>query len=283
MQKSVTELQIIAAKLRMEALKTISYPGKGHIGGSMSIAETLAVLYGEIMNVHPDDCQKPDRDKLIFSKGHCGPILYAALAEFRFIPKEFLTQMNCIGTRLPSHVNRILTPGVDFSTGSLGQGLSVAAGMAYADQQDRIKNRYIYCILGDGECQEGQIWEAAMFASTHNLHNLIVLVDANKKQCSGYNDKIIKLEPIEDKFAVFGLKSVRINGHNVAEIRDSILTMKKQNRPSAIILDTVKGKDCVYAENLHDNHHISLNKQDLQRSLEYLQEKIASIEATGLN
>jgi len=277
MPNNIPELKKLAAILRMEALKIISYPGKGHVGGSMSLAETMAVLYGEIMNVSSESPKKLDRDKLVFSKGHCGPILYAALAQFGYIPMEYLTQMNRIGTKLPSHVNAVLTPGVDFSTGSLGQGLSVAAGMAYADQQDGLNNRYIYCIIGDGECQEGQVWEAVMFAAHHNLRNLIVLVDNNKKQCSSYTDNIIKLEPIEEKFSAFNFDATRIDGHDVEAIRDIILEAQKQPNPSVIVLDTIKGKDS-FAEKLYDNHHIPITKQDLDQSIRFLQEKIMAIE-----
>jgi len=248
--------------------------GKGHVGGSMSIADAMAVLYGKVMRYDPANPNWELRDRLVFSKGHSGPALYAALTIKGFFPNEWLASMNQVGSNLPSHVHARLTPGVDASTGSLGQGLSVAVGMALADQLDR-RDTYVFCVMGAGECQEGQVWEAAMFAGNHILNHLVVLVDSNKRQCSGELKDINDLGNLGRKFNDFGFDVLEVNGHDVAQIEMAIRKAKGSHiRPTVIILDTIKGKGCSFAEQMKDNHNIPAGPQQVSTAVEVLEARI---------
>ena len=195
-----------------------------------------------------------------------------------FFPQAWLASMNQVGSNLPSHVHARLTPGVDASTGSLGQGLSVAAGMALADQMDG-RNSYVFCVMGDGECQEGQVWEAALFAGNHVLNRLIVLIDNNKKQCSGELKKINDVGDVHRKFRDFGFNVIDVNGHDVAQI-DLAVSQAKHScyQPTALILDTIKGKGCSFAESMEDNHNISVSRQQADAAVKALEAEICQLQ-----
>lgn len=268
-EKETAYLKKLAIDIRIETIRMIAHTGKGHIGGSMSLAEVLAVLYGVELHINPQNPKWEARDRLVLSKGHCGPALYAALALTGFFPLEWLKTMNQMNTRLPSHANALLTPGVDVSTGSLGQGLSVAVGMALAAQLQK-REFDIFCILGDGECQERQIWEAALYAGSHKLNHLIILIDRNKRQCTGYVNEITNLDPYKEKWLAFGFHTHEVNGHQVEEIQKAIQKARKEQGPVVIILNTEKGKGCSFAENLRNNHSIPVTQQQMEEAVEKL-------------
>ena len=253
-------------EIRRETLRCLHSQGSGHVGGSLSIVDLLAVLYDKHMNVDPTDPKKEDRDKLVLSKGHAGPALYATLALKGFFPMEWLDTLNKLGTRLPSHVNINLTPGVDMTAGSLGMGLSCACGLALGNKAKGLKN-YVYVITGDGELQEGQNWEGAMFAGSKHLDNIIVFVDSNKMQIDGLTKDVLDVEDIEAKFAAFGFATQRVDGHDHKVIDEAIKLAKQQKgQPSCIVLDTVKGKGVSFYENMGIGVH-STNVSDEQYAL----------------
>ena len=254
------ELALMAVKIRKTALQTIQAAGSGHIGGSFSIADILSVLYFDKMNLDPKNPKAPDRDRLVLSKGHCSPALYATLALKGFFPVEHLSTFRTLESDLSGHVE-IHVPGVDMSSGSLGQGLSVALGMAmYAKAKN--KNYKTFCILGDGEIQEGQVWEAAMCAGFYKADNLIAFVDNNKLQLDGSLDEIMSSYPIGDKFRAFGWNVLEIDGHDVEQIADAVeLAFSMKGKPTVIVADTVKGKGVTLFEN-NVNFHGSQPKPD---------------------
>jgi transketolase len=249
-------------EIRLMTLKELHHLGFGHYGGSLSIIEALAVLYGEVMKVDPKNPTWEDRDFFILSKGHGGPGLYAALALKGFFPVEKLYTLNQNGTTLPSHPDRNLTPGVDMTTGSLGQGISAAVGVALSHKLSG-KENYTYCIVGDGELNEGQCWEAFQFAAHHKLNHLVVFVDDNKKQLDGPTKDIIDPIDFVAKFDAFGFHTVKVDGGSLEEIYQAIEKGKAQfDKPVAIILDTVKGQGVPYLEKKADNHHVRPNEAD---------------------
>lgn len=249
------ELEAFALNIRIGAVECIKSRGFGHIGGSLSVADALAVLYGAVMQVNPADPQDPDRDKLVCSKGHAGPAVYAALALKGFFPYEELKTLNQPGTNLPSHCDRNRTPGIDMTTGSLGQGTSLAVGMATGD---KLKGRSCrtFLIVGDGELDEGQVWEAAMFAAAKKINNLVWLVDWNKKQLDGYVEDVLNTFDLEAKFRAFGFDACTIDGNDVEQLY-AILTKQAADKPSAVILDTVKGKGVKEVEQTVNNHSMT--------------------------
>ena len=253
-------------EIRRNTLRCLHSQGSGHVGGSLSIVDVLAVLYSKHMDVDPKNPKKDDRDKLVLSKGHAGPALYATLAIKGFFPVEWLDTLNKLGTRLPSHVNINLTPGVDMTAGSLGQGLSCACGLALANKAKGI-DKYVYVITGDGELQEGQNWEAAMFAANKHLDNIIVLVDSNKMQIDGLTKDVMNIESIEQKFAAFGFATQRVDGHDHAALDAAIVRAKSEKGvPHCIVMDTVKGKGVSFYENMGVGVH-STNVTDEQYEL----------------
>jgi transketolase len=265
-------LEEFATQIRRQVVITIASFGKGHIGGSLSIVDVLAVLYGKEMKVDPKNPDWAERDRIVLSKGHSGPALYATLALKGYFPMEMLQTLNQNGTNLPSHADRLKTPGVDMTTGSLGQGASTAVGLALADKNDGKTGVYTYLILGDGECQEGQVWESALFAAQRKLSNLITFVDANKKQLDGYVADICDLRSLAAKFASFGYNVIETeDGHDVGQIYDAIEKAKAcKTQPSAIILNTVKGKGISRYENMFSNHSAAVSKENLEEALEEL-------------
>ena len=207
---SAKELHVIAEGIRLVTLQMFAKVGSGHVGGSMSIIETLAVLYGSEMRVRPEEPDWKDRDRLVLSKGHAGPALYAALALRGYFPKEMLDELNQNGGHLPSHCDRTKTPGIDMTTGSLGQGMSTAIGIALGCRMNK-SDSTTYLIVGDGECNEGQIWEGAIFAPNYKLDNLIMFVDRNKQQLDGYTSEVMDMGDMGAKFAAFGWHVQTVN------------------------------------------------------------------------
>ncbi|MBS5065232.1 MAG: transketolase [Hungatella hathewayi] len=272
------ELDLLAARIRRTVLYSFYHLGFGHLGGSLSISDALAVLYGGIMKIDPAAPADENRDFLVYSKGHSGPGLYAALAVKGYFPMELLETMNMPGTTIPSHCNRLLTPGVDMTTGSLGQGVSLAMGMAAGCKVQNRNNR-VYLITGDGECQEGQVWEAAMFAAQHKLDNLTMLVDYNKKQLDGYLDDICSLGNLEDKFRAFGWNVFNIDGHDTMAIWRALSDCRQvKEQPSVILLNTIKAKDCSFAEGVLYNHHMTFTTEQLDEAMSVLDKKINALE-----
>lgn len=267
-----------AKEIRLETAKMLMKRGFGHLGGSFSIIETLAVLYNDIMSLNPKDPNYPERDWFVLSKGHAGPALYATLALKGYFPKEWLMTLNENGTRLPSHPDRLRTPGVDCTTGSLGQGSSQAVGIAKSFQIDHKPNR-VYTIIGDGELNEGQVWEAFQFAAHQQLDNLIVFIDENHKQLDGLTKDIINPFDIRLKMEAFGFNAVRINGSDVEAINNAIQkAFQIKGKPSAIILDTIKGQGIEYFEKMHDNHHIRFageSEEKLREAIEILEKEVS--------
>jgi transketolase len=272
------ELQKFALEIRIAIVKALAKKGGGHIGGSLTIADLLAVLYGDVMSYRPDEPRWEGRDFLVCSKGHAGPALYSVLGLKRFFPMEWLDHLNVGGTNLPGHCDRLKVPGIDATTGSLGQGLSIAAGIALGL---KIKNKYqyVYCITGDGEHAEGQIWEAVTFAAHYKLSNIINFLDWNKKQIDGANDEVMTLGDVKKKYEAFGWSAVVINGTDVDEIKDAVFTAKKNReaKPSLIILDVIKGSGVPNIEALANNHSIRVPPEMAETSLRYLREKYESL------
>ncbi len=274
------QLRLFAAEIRHACFKELCDRGFGHLGGSMSIIDTLAVLYGAIMNYKPDNPSWEHRDWFVLSKGHAGPALYATLALKGFFPESELSTLNQNGTRLPSHCSRKHTPGVDLTTGSLGTGLSAAVGVATGNKLLN-RNSYIFCMVGDGELDEGQIWEAVLYSNAKKLDHLILFIDANKKQLDGFTDDICPLGSIEAKFQQFGWHAQTVDGHNITAIYNAVIQAKEhKGNPSVIILNTIKGKGCLMAENTPSNHHVTLDDRNAnQQELERLQENIKRIKS----
>ena len=275
------ELKTLACKIRIETLKGLGTLGFGHLGGSLSIADMLAVLYGGEMNINPQDPNMKGRDYLVCSKGHAGPGVYAALAIKGYFPMDWMSKINTPGTHLPSHCDRLLTPGIDMTTGSLGQGASCAVGMAYASKISAQSN-YTYLVLGDGEIQEGQVWEAMSFAAQHNLSNLITFVDYNKKQLDGSIKDIVDFDNIAERMAAFGLNAVTVDGHDLVAISDAIHAAKASGKASCIVLDTIKAKGCTFASEMMNNHSIVLSAEMIEMGLNELNEELAKVVAQNV-
>lgn len=251
------ELENFALRIRLYTLETLNHLGFGHYGGSLSIVETLAVLYGAVMEGTSEEFQRTDRDYFILSKGHAGPALYSTLCLKGFFDKDTLFTLNKNGTHLPSHPDRNLTPGVDMTTGSLGQGISVATGVAYG-QYIKKSPHHTYVIVGDGELNEGQCWEAIQFAAHRQLNHLFVFVDENKKQLDGYTEDICDTQDFVAKFESFGFEAQRVDGASITAIYDAIQQMKQSplNKPKCIVLDTTKGQGVKELEEMVANHHL---------------------------
>lgn len=277
-RKNAKELRVIAEGIRLVTLQELEGFGSGHIGGSMSIVETLAVLYGSELRCDPNNPDWEGRDRLVMSKGHAGPALYATLSLKGFFPKEMLSELNQGGGRLPSHCDRNKTPGVDMTTGSLGQGISAAIGIALGCRMNK-SDSITYLILGDGECNEGQIWEGALFAGFHKLDNLIAFVDYNKQQLDGFTKDILDLGDIGEKFRNFGWYVQNINGNDTGAVLDAVIAAKEhKGAPSMIILDTVKGFG-TFAAGVEGNHHMSLSKEQMDEAIKKVSEKLEDARA----
>lgn len=248
------DLEKKANQLRLDVIEATSEAGSGHPGGSLSSADMMAALYFRVMRHDPQDPNWEDRDRFILSKGHAAPILYAALAESGYFPKEELLTLRKMGSRLQGHPVKDKVPGVEMSTGSLGQGLSMACGMAMAGKMDG-KEHNIYCLLGDGELQSGQNWEAAMLAHHYRLNKLIAIVDRNRLQITGDTECAMSLDPLPDKWKAFGWNVIIIDGHNMMHIVEACEKAKcSAKNPTVIIMNTTKGKGVSFMENNCDFH-----------------------------
>ena len=267
MTLSYDELRSKAKDLRIDAIREIFSANSGHPGGSLSAADMISVLFFKQLNIDPKDPKKADRDKFVLSKGHAAPILYAALAERGFFPKADLLTLRRLGSKLQGHPDMLKVPGVEMSTGSLGQGISAAVGMALAAKIDKNPGR-VYALLGDGELQEGLVWEAIMCASHYKLDNLTVLVDWNGIQIDGWNDDIMCVTPVDEKFRSFCWEAVVIDGHDVEAIDKAIEQAKQcKNKPFAIIAKTVKGKGVSFMENQNGWHGKAPDEEQAKQAI----------------
>ncbi|MDR1777440.1 MAG: transketolase [Desulfovibrio sp.] len=245
--------------------------GVGHVGGCLSIVEAMIYLYYREMNIKPEQPDWPDRDRFIMSKGHAGPILYTMLGLRGYFSKDLFATLNRPGTHLPSHCDMRLTIGVDMTAGSLGQGLSCAIGMALAARMDK-KDYRVFCVVGDGEQQEGQVWEAAMYAASQKLDNLVLLIDDNGMQIDGVTDDINSVRPLEKRWGAFGWATIAINGHNFREIERAFdFAGKTTGKPTAIVMNTIKGKGISIAENKCSSHNMPLTAEQTAEALRELQ------------
>ena len=272
------DLALTAARIRRWVLEAVYCARSGHIGGSLSLAEILTVLYWREMRAGPTAPRDPDRDRLVLSKGHCSPGLYAALALRGYFPTEDLRGFRSLGSYLSGHVEMNHVPGIDMSAGSLGQGLSAAIGMALAAKLDK-KGYRVYCIVGDGEVQEGQIWEAAMSAAHLKLDNLVVIIDNNNLQISGRLDKVLSPYPLDEKFAAFGFEVILADGHDFASLEKAFEQAKQaKGCPAVILAKTIKGKGVSFMEDNAGWHGSPPNKEQYEQAAAELDAKIAELE-----
>lgn len=261
-----------AKEIRILTIKMIAKAKSGHPGGSLSCADLLSALYFDVMNIDPKNPQWEDRDRFVLSKGHACPALYAALAMKGYFDKKELDTLREVGSMLQGHPYALKTPGVDVSTGSLGQGLSIANGIALGGKMDK-KDYYVYCLLGDGEIEEGQIWEAAMSAANYKLDNVIAFLDYNHLQIDGTIEDVIGNVSIPEKFEAFGWNVLRVNGHKINEILDAIVAAKaKKGQPTIVIMDTIKGKGVSFMENQVNWHGTAPNEEQTAQALKELGE-----------
>ncbi len=275
-------LETAAKEIRKRTIDAIGFLGVGHIGGALSIADLLAVLYFRAMRVDPAEPRMASRDRLVLSKGHAGPALYGTLALKGFFPEEWLHTLNKGGTNLPSHCDRNKTPGIDMTTGSLGQGISAACGIAYANRMDA-RDVFTFAIIGDGESDEGMVWEAAMFASHYKLDRLVAFTDNNRMQIDGTTAEIMGLDsPGSDfvaKWAAFGWAAERVPGHDVEAIAAAIDRAKARaaasvangsvggGKPTMLILDTVKGKGAAFCEGQVGSHNMNFDYETAKKAI----------------
>lgn len=259
--RSISELEDISKEIRRNILFQVYNASSGHVGGALSCADILVAIYFNLIN---------EGDKVVLSKGHASAALYATLAKVGFFPKEELTTFRKLNSRLQGHPSCLKTPGVDASSGSLGQGLSIANGIALAFEMDK-KDNYVYAILGDGEIDEGQIWEAAMTASHYKIKNLITFLDYNKLQIDGTNDEVMRIAPVKEKFEAFGFYVQEINGHDFNEIISAVKNAKQQDKPSMIIANTIKGKGVSFMENKCEWHGKAPKKEEYEMAIRELE------------
>ncbi|TVR71359.1 MAG: transketolase [Spirochaetaceae bacterium] len=271
-------LQRKAIEIRRLTVDEITHLGIGHVGGSMSVVEVLVLLYYRHMNIDPANPRWEERDKFVMSKGHAGPALYSILADRGFFPREMLLTLNQGGTNLPSHCDMNRTPGIDMTTGSLGQGLSAAVGMALGHRLQALPGR-IFALIGDGDTNEGQTWEAAMSAAMYGLDNLVAFTDYNKMQIDGPIEAIMKTDNLIDRWRSFGWFTQQVEGHDFAAL-DAALerALAEKGRPSMIIADTIKGKDLPGIEGDYKNHNMPLTAEDAERAYARFRELEAKLE-----
>ena len=272
-------LQIFATKARMGVLEGVYNAKAAHPGGSLSICDVLSYLYNVEMHVDPKNPKDPGRDRLVLSKGHAAPALYATLALKGYFPVEDLKTLRKSDSYLQGHPNMDKVPGIDMSTGSLGQGISVAVGMALGGKLDKADYR-VYAILGDGEIEEGQVWEAAMLAGNKGLDNLVAIVDNNNLQIDGTMEEVNSPYPIPDKFRAFNWNTVEIDGHDFDQIEDAFAKAKQcKGKPTAIIMKTIKGKGVSFMENAVGWHGSAPNTEQYEQAMEELKAALAKLEA----
>ena len=264
---SIEALEKIACQVRKGIIEEVYAAQSGHPGGSLSCADILTVLYFNQMNINPEKPEDMGRDRFVLSKGHCAPALYSVLAEKGYFTKEELKTFRALGSKLQGHPDMKKLPGVDMTTGSLGQGLSAAVGMAIASKMDSAGCR-VYCLVGDGEIEEGQIWEAAMSASKAQLDNLCVIVDNNHLQIDGNVEEVAGLNNIEGKFSSFGFNVLHVDGHNISNLIDAFTTAKQtKGKPTVIIASTVKGKGVSFMENKAEWHGKAPSEEEYNQAM----------------
>lgn len=264
---NVEELKKTAEKVRTGIIRSVASAGSGHPGGSLSAADVVTYLYFEEMNIDPDNPKKDDRDKFVLSKGHAAPLQYAALAERGYFDVSKLLTLRKLGSKLQGHPNMHYVPGVEMSTGSLGQGFSACVGMALANKMDKKTGR-VFTLLGDGELQEGIIWEAAMAAGHYKLNNLVAIVDWNGLQIDGKNDDVMTVKPIDEKFRAFGWDTITIDGHNFDDIKKAFDFARGSNdKPVMILAKTVKGKGVSFMEDKASWHGKAPNDEETRQAL----------------
>ena len=264
-------IERLAKKIRIHATRMIHTAKSSHLGSNLSMAEIMAVLYAKILRISPDTIAEPNRDRLVLSKGHAAAGYYAVLAECGFFPKEWLNSFYVNGARLAGHATRGI-PGIEVSSGSLGHGLSIAAGMALAGKRDNASYR-VFAVLSDGECDAGSTWEAAMFSAHHNLHNLVAIIDYNKIQALGHTKNIVDLEPFKDKWEAFGWAVREIDGHDIGQITSTLENIPfEANRPSCVIAHTIKGKGVSFMEDDVLWHYRNPQGDEYEKALKELGE-----------
>ena len=272
------QLSMMACKVRMGIIESTHAAKCGHPGGSLSAADMFTYLYFKELNVDPANPKWDERDRFVLSKGHCAPGLYAALAHRGFFPVEDLIQLRKVGSYLQGHPNMNTVPGVDMSTGSLGQGISTACGMALSAKLKKQAGR-VYTLLGDGETQEGQVWEACMFAAHYKLDNLCIIIDNNGLQIDGDVSKVMSPYPYKEKLEGFGFHVEAINGHDFDQIEAALNTAKTvKGKPTAIVMSTVKGKDVSFMENNAGWHGVAPNDAQYEQAMAELKAKLAELE-----
>lgn len=270
MVPQISELKKTCNNVRRNILDLTFFGHSSHLGGSLSCVEMLVALYFNIMRIDPKRPDWEDRDRLILSKGHAAPALYAVMAERGFFAKEELKTFCKNGTRLQKHLDMHKLPGIDSSSGSLGQGLSIAVGMALADRMDK-KSRYVYCVLGDGELQEGQVWEAVMAAGNLQLDHLIAIVDCNKMQVDGFTKSIMDIEPLAEKWLANRWAVQRIDGNDISQVIQAIHNaQERKEKPQVIIADTIKGKGIDFMEFQVDWHSKGLTEDEYNNAIAQL-------------
>jgi transketolase len=268
---SVAEMEAIAKRLRRHIITMIGKVGSGHPGGSLSAAEILTTLYFKVLRHKPSDPQWPERDRFILSKGHAAPLLYATLAECGYFPVAELTTLRQLGSRLQGHTDRTITPGVEMSAGALGQGLSFGLGVALAGRLDGQDYR-AYVLLGDGECDEGQVWEAAMATAHFKVDSLTAIVDNNQQQIDGWNREVMNLAPFPDKWRAFGWQVIEVDGHSIPQLIQAFGKAKQiKGQPLVIIAHTIKGKGVSFMENNPDFHGKAPNAIEVEIALKELE------------
>lgn len=271
------KLQKFAIEIRIGAMEEFKARGFGHVGGALSVVDTLSVLYGDVMKIDPKNPDWAERDKLVCSKGHAGPAIYAALALKGYFPYEDIKTLNQPGTKFPSHCDRNKTRGVDMTTGSLGQGTSLALGMALGQKLKGYNSR-VFLITGDGELNEGQVWEAAMFAAAKKVSNLFWFVDDNKKQLDGTTAEIMDMGDIAAKFQAFGFDTQRIAGNDVEAIYTAIEKAQAvTDKPHAIILDSIKGAGIKDVEDMESNHSFNVSAETADKWIAALKSELSNI------
>ena len=268
---SVQEMETVAKRLRRHIVSMTGKAGSGHPGGSLSAVEIITALYFNLLRHNPEDPNWADRDRFILSKGHAAPVLYSALAECGYFPVEELLTLRQLDSRLQGHTDRKLTPGVELSAGSLGQGLSFATGVALAGRLNK-QGYTVYVLLGDGECDEGQVWEAAMAAAHYKVDNLVAIVDKNGLQIDGWTRDVMNLDPLNSKWQGFGWEVFEIDGNDLVQVLDALEKAKQvKGKPAVIIANTIKGKGVSFMENNADFHGKAPNAEQLETALKELE------------
>jgi len=268
---SIEEMEAMAKKLRRHIISMTGTAGSGHPGGSLSAVEIVTALYFGLLRHNPKDPQWADRDRFILSKGHAAPLLYATLAECGYIPVEELSTLRQLNSRLQGHTDRTLTPGVEMTAGSLGQGLSFALGIALAGRLNSQEHR-VYVLLGDGECNEGQVWEAAMATAHFKVDNLVAIVDNNGLQIDGWNRDVMNLDPFNKKWEAFGWHVIEVDGHDLTRLIDAFNQAPKiKGKPTVIIAHTIKGKGVSFMENNPDFHGKAPTPAEVEIALKELE------------